>query len=533
MCYRPHLFPPLLLFTLALSTAAPHPIGAQVEVDVDGTTFTILPAGRFVQDLAQAPVGSTLTYERVIFRGPVRGSSASIDTVRAHIELRDVRFMGSLSFDWIVFAGDVDAHGVEFEKGVSFLTTAFLGSLRVSDGKFDRQAAFKGISVDGAADFENAVFGGLATFIDADFGADLSFSNTEFQSDAFFERLRVAGRAEFVDATFSLGGSFKQSVFEGPASFDGARFFSTASFQDARFGGNLDFDKSRFAGLASFSRADFSGPASFRQAAFLKKAHFDQTHWRGATFFSDGRFRRHGSFANALFEEAAYLDAHFPGQLDLRHTSGPHLDLRPPTTDAAIGLGADTAHVEPRIFMQEARFSSMVIDWPRLSGRLSPADTTAVGEAAINDLASVYAVLRHHLRKQGLDDWATACQVEWLDRKLDELSLTHGEWWALRVLDLTSRYGTQIWRVALFAFCCIVFFGAVYWLARSGISRGGKVVEAGFVDCLHLSASAFIRLGWSGWQVTGLTRGLVLLEGLAGWATWGLFVATIINILVR
>ena len=37
MCYRPHLFPPLLLFTLALSTAAPHPIGAQVEVDVDGS----------------------------------------------------------------------------------------------------------------------------------------------------------------------------------------------------------------------------------------------------------------------------------------------------------------------------------------------------------------------------------------------------------------------------------------------------------------------------------------------------------------
>ena len=170
----------------------------------------------------------------------------------------------------------------------------------------------------------------------------------------------------------------------------------------------------------------------------------------------------------------------------------------------------------------------MVLDWPTLSGRITTDDTTSV-----EDLRPVYSILRHHLQLQGLDDWAAAAQVEWLDRRLCSLSPSEADWYLLHALDLTTRYGTQPWRAALFGLGVIILFGLLYLPNRISIHTEGTAFSASLADCFLLSASAFVRLGWTRWQVSGPAHGLVVIEGLLGWMTWGLLVASLVALFLR
>ena len=506
---------------LAIST----PADAQLQVEVDGKTFSLFSSKEFVDDLRGASTGETLTYERAIFQGRV--NTSGIDTIRAGLELRDVRFMGPVSFDWATFGGDVHGERVHFEKGASFLEASFLSGCHLSDSRFDGQITFKRVGFAGDTAFENNLFTGITTFIDAKFDGEASFANSTFDDAAYFERCHFARGSSFVDVNLVYGGSFKEGVWRGPADFAGSRFFSKASFQDTRFEA-VDFRRARFAGNLSFSRSDIKGVARFQETAFLKEAHFDNVRFHDHASFSNSRFRRFADFTNTFFSDILFLDAHFPGTLDLRHASGPYVDLRPPTTDEARRAHDDTTTAAPRVYLQDTRFANMVLDWPSLSGKLATDDTTS-----IDDLRPVYSILRHHLQLQGLHGWAAAAQVEWLDRRLCNLSPSAADWYLLHVLNLTTGYGTQPWRTVLFGLGVVVLFGLLYIPHRSSIRAEGTDLPADVADCFQLSASAFVRLGWARWQMSGTARGLLVAEGLIGWMTWGLFVASIVAFFLR
>ena len=85
----------------------------------------------------------------------------------------------------------------------------------------------------------------------------------------------------------------------------------------------------------------------------------------------------------------------------------------------------------------------------------------------------------------------------------------------------------------LFGLAAIVLFGLLYIPHRTSIRAEGTDLPADVADCFQLSASAFVRLGWARWQMFGAARGLVVAEGLVGWATWGLFVASIVAFFLR
>ena len=505
--------------------ATSSPTDAQLQVEVDGKMFTLLSSKKFVDDLRGASAGTTLSYERVVFQGRVHTSG--IDTIRAGLELRDVRFMGPVSFDWAKFGARVHGERVEFEKGSSFLEASFLSSCHLSESRFDGQTTFKRVGFAGDAVFENNLFTGIATFIETKFEGSASFSNSTFDDVAYFERCRFDRGSSFVDVNFTFGASFKEGVWRGAADFGGSRFFSKAYFQDTSFE-EVDFEKARFAANLSFSRSDIKGQARFGQAAFQKEAHFDDTRFHDHASFSDSRFRRLADFQSAVFDDILFLDAHFPGTLDLRHASGPYVDLRPPTTDAARLAHDDTTTAAAQVYLQDTRFARMVLDWPALAGKVATDDTTSV-----EDLRPVYSILRHHLQLQGLDSWAAAAQVEWLDRRLCSLPPSDADWYLLHILNLTTRYGTQPWRAVLFGLGAIILFGLLYIPHRASIRAAGTDVPAGFADCFQLSASAFVRLGWARWQMSGTARGLVVVEGLLGWATWGLFVASVVAFFLR
>ena len=131
---------------------------------------------------------------------------------------------------------------------------------------------------------------------------------------------------------------------------------------------DVSFAKTRFADNVSFSRAEFAGETTFRQAALLREANFDKARFRSHASFTNGRFPHRANFREAVFGDILFLDAHVPGALDLRHASGPHIDLRPPTTVAARRAHDDTTTTTPRIYLQDARFDRMVVDWPSIAG---------------------------------------------------------------------------------------------------------------------------------------------------------------------
>jgi len=512
--------------TLCATLAASTPAAAQLQVELDSKMYTLFPASKFTDDLGTASAGTTLLYERVIFQGRIKSPSRS-DTIRATLELRDVRFTGPVSFDWATFGADFRGERIHFEKGASLLEASFLGGCQLSDSRFDGQTTFKRVRFAGDAAFRNNLYTGVTTYIDAEFEGEASFANSKFDDAAYFERCLFHRGSSFVDVHFAFGASFKEGVWHGPAAFGGSRYFSKTYFQDTSFEA-VDFGKARFAGNLSFSRSDMQGEAHFSQTAFLKEAHFDEARFHSHASFTNSRFPGRADFQGAVFDDILFLDAHFPGTLDLRHASGPYVDLRPPTTDEARRAHDDTTVAAPKVYLQESRFARMVLDWPTLSGRITTDDTTSV-----EDLRPVYSILRHHLQLQGLDDWAAAAQVEWLDRRLCSLSPSEADWYLLHALDLTTRYGTQPWRAALFGLGVIILFGLLYLPNRISIHTEGTAFSASLADCFLLSASAFVRLGWTRWQVSGPAHGLVVIEGLLGWMTWGLLVASLVALFLR
>ena len=526
-------------FAHCVAVLAPGGSGAQPEVELDGKTFTRYAAAALVDDLRHAEAGTVVAYENAVFEGSFHLSD-QIDTVRAALQLRDVRFVDPVSFDWSVFGAAVDGERVQFEQGASLLGTTFLSDCKLADSRFGGQARFKRVRFAGEALFDNSVFerrhqprhkltlryrgeDAVPSFIEAEFGGRASFDNSMFGETAYFERCRFLSGSSFVDVNFEYGASFKEGVWEGPADFSGSLYFSKTFFQDAVFQ-DVSFAKTRFADNVSFSRAEFAGETTFRQAALLREANFDKARFRSHASFTNGRFPHRANFREAVFGDILFLDAHVPGALDLRHASGPHIDLRPPTTVAARRAHDDTTTTTPRIYLQDARFDRMVVDWPSIAGgRLAAEDTVSV-----DDLAPVYSLLRHHLELQGLDSWAADAQVEWLDRRLHSLTPAQADWYLLHALDLTTRYGTQPLRAILFALFGVVLFGLLYYPVRASIHAENTGQLPGLVDCFHLSLSAFVRPGWSRWRGTGNARFLVLAEGLLGWATWGLFVASVV-----
>lgn len=220
------------------------------------------------------------------------------------------RFLGSCSFDSMVFGAEADFANVQFAHAAApavFSGGAFKGDARFGQARFaggavfsqtqfeavtDFQGArfqgteeapaasfqdctlngrtsFTGVQFAGSADFRNAQFGGEAAFNGAAFGAEALFTYARFGRTVSFGALtgeQVAG-AVFADATIFTGVRFELDAF-----FEQVKFTATnrpVSFSSAVFAAETAFDGAQFSGDANFVRAQFGSAATFTGAAFL------------------------------------------------------------------------------------------------------------------------------------------------------------------------------------------------------------------------------------------------------------------------
>jgi len=212
------------------------------------------------------------------------------------------------------------------------------------------------------------------------------------------------------------------------------------------------------------------------------------------------------------------LNAHFNRRLDLRHASGPHLELLPTSPENSVIRRPDLLAPDSRVMLQNAVFDKSFVLWHQLAGHLS-ADPEAANRLA--DLQPVYDRLRQQFANQGLREDASACLVEWQELRLKSASWRDGEWYGLQLLRLTTYFGTDLWQFARFAAACVLIFAILLCLAE-------RTGHRSFLRCLSISTLTFLRL----LPEVGQNRRqqiLLIAEAILSWVCWGLFVATVVG----
>ena len=516
----------LLLFgSQPLLAANSLTAGARGDTTINGRTYLLIPAEHLLSTLRQAPAGTILQCRNAVFVGRISASLANLDTVRADLDLTDVHFTEEVNLNKVVFLGNISLDRARLKGGISLLDARIHGELRLTASQCDRHATGKRAIFLSSVDFSDSRFDEITSFIEAEFrGANASFARAQFQDAVYFERARFDGRTDFQDATFKGLISCKEARWDGDVSFAGARFHDRTLFWQNRFARSLIFDTALTVGEIDFNRAVFTGPASFRQAIFIRAARFSKTAFHDRLTFAGSRFQKDAEFYAARFAAGAQFNSSFEAVLDLRHTRTPLLDLRPPAGDLKSGAVDSTFAADSRVLLQDASYDQLLASWPHLAGHLAPQDSTS-----IDDLAPIYASLRHQLRSRGLGKEADDCYVEWMERRRHSLSWADAERYGLQLFYLTTDYGTDLFRFALFTFTCVLIFALIYRLLRSADENS----PSSLADCAYYSIHTFLHSGAASWNLTGKLRILSLLEALLGWICWGLFIATLVSLLLR
>lgn len=513
----------------ALLIVGSLPAAGQFKVNIDGEIHTVIAARKLAEYMREADGDSAITFARAIVQGRIFAPAMGVDTVRAALDFTKTRFEDEIFLDEVVFLQPVRFAQSQFEDGISCRGARFDGGIDFSGSHFGGHANFKQTVLQQSANFANARFSKSAAFVDAAFqGAENSFAGARFEARTFCENAVFDGPTSFQDAAFGHVASFKETRWKAPVSFAGARFTENALFWQVHFADEALFNTAYFRREAAFNKAFFGGPASFRQAVFIRTAQFTQVRFEGVTTFAQGRFKRGADFTGSEFEQSVRLGGTFKGALNLQYAKAPLADLR-----SFIGVdqeagGDSTTAATMRVYLQDAHFDQLLVNWSQLAGRLAVRDSA--GSAA---LEPIYATLRHHFKVRGLHADADAAMVEWLDRKMQALPWTSGESLLLQFMRLSSNYGTEPWRLGSFAVGCVIVFTLFYFLGRTSLHSLGQSGAPTLGECIYFSLFVFTHLGSAHWRAVGRMRLLVAVEVILGWATWALLIAALVRYLLR
>ena len=497
----------VLVLIIALTTT----IGAQPDTTIAGRSYTLLEAGELMDRLGTANDHSRLALRQTAVKGRLSSLAANLDTVRAALELVDVLFLDEVLLAEVVFLGPVIFSRTTFAADLSLAEAQFLQSFALRECEIKQKTNLRDARFTATADFTQSHLAAAFSCAGAHF-SDATFARLHCEGGAYFEDVLFDGQVDFSDARFAGVASFKTARWGAPVSFAGVRFLDRSFFWQAQFAA-ADFSSARFAGKTSFKQAAFAQRAAFANVAFAHAAHFEQARFADGAIFDGSIFAKEAVFTGVHSDDDLLLNALFRSSLDLRHLVTPSLDLRPSAAmpDSLLGPKA-------QLLLQNARFQRLFSAWDHLRDHLAQPP-----EQVNYDLDRVYAGLRHQFLLSGLAADARGCYIESLDRRRHHLPWTSAERYALIAFDLSSRYGTDLGRLALVALAWVVLFALLYrWLLIDDL-----------VECLFFSLHTFFVVGAASVRPQGKVRFLVLFQALSGWLFWGLCTAVLVAFLLR
>lgn len=511
----------LLALVLYLFLAQPSPGATGVrDTTIAGQTYALLPIETLAAQLRQG--SAPLHYHHTAFAGRLEAHLAGIAEVRTPLELEDVRFLDQLVLDGVVFRAPVQGADLCFQRGLSLLGARFDAGLDLRAGEWRGPFSANQAVFAGRTRLENCHFFATSSWIGARFaGPATTLARTRFEEGAFFEEARFAGPTDLADVYFEALSSFKRTAWESEVSFAGARFKDRSFFWNASFAGPASFDDARFGGEISFNQARFARAAFFRRLTFVHPAHFDQAEFAAGADFSGTHFKRLANFSDSRAGGPLELGAFFSGDLDLRHCRAPLVDLRTPAGPPPDSLADSTAAA--LVFLQDSRCEKLLVRWDQLAGRLAAPDSSSP-----QNLSAVYAFLEQQFTAQGLGDDARLCRAAGLDHRRRTLPWTSPERYFLLGWWLTTGYGASLGRFFSLSAALVLGFALLYRSGRDAFQPIQGARSFTLLSCLLFSLQTFVRVGPVSWRPAGVYRLLALIQGLAGWCVWALFIAALL-----
>jgi hypothetical protein len=340
-----------------------------------------------------------------------------------------------------------------------------------------------------AVDFSNVEFESYA-----DFKADTFNSPTNFKADVFKDS------ANFIGATFKDSTDFDSATFYNLAYFNYATFYSYINFNYATFNEEAHFYNATFNNLADFHYATFKDSTDFDSATFSEEAHFCPTTFNGHTIFNSTTFKNSADFDSATFNNPTdFYSTNFndPAEFIL------------PETSNNIFTDGKMCEFFRRCYNDETRYT---------------------------DADNIY----YNFRKRSMDEKGIS-----FSKLIDFLS-----WF-------TCGFGTNIYFTLRCAAFIVSFFAIIY--RNPGVSLVKKrkyviyprfcwrkpgiywipdetnrgIINVSLVDCLCFSINTFTTLGSSNWRQRNKFWYVVTVEGVIGWIMLGIFLATLIHLLIK
>ena len=387
-----------------------------------------------------------------------------------------------------------------------------------------------------------AVFGDDTYFSDAIFGDNAFFMGVTFGNDTDFSYITFGNSTFFAGTIFGYNTNFDSAAFGINANFNGATFGDNVNFMEAAFGDNADFSRAAFGDNAHFGDSDNSGETTFEENASFHEVTFgDYTSFYRATFGGDADFSK-----VAFGDNAEFIGVNF------NNTSNFNWANFADTVDFS-----DTRF--KTISLNGTSFEEIRIEWDSLESSL------------IFD-GSVYVKLIRNFRS--LEQFEDADDAYYQYRKHREAEKSwipfskEGSKWCDILMWFTCGYGVRPFRAFYLGGLIVLLFSFIYlgspviswhneedadndrWSIKlllslipkidwpnPGISRltvaENSAQKMSFWDSFYFSMVTFSTIGYGDWYPKDNFRKWVMLEGLLGWLTLGLFLVTLTNVTIR
>lgn len=504
----------------------------------------------------------TVDFSNVFFENTI---SLKGTTLKGSSNFNGATFKSSANFNGTIFKGFANFCATTFKKSVSFNGTIFKGSANFRETVFKDSANFNGATFTNLnsikwitfnnSELSSKIFlkyftntrasilsGSIpsADFQHAIFESNVSFENVGFESEIHFQDSVFKGPTNFKGATFGNSTPLMWNIFNNyaylihanlyvyPTDFMGATFGNYTSFEKAIFENCVLFYDTKFEGYADFSKATFKGYTSFNGATFgtFSGANYliDYTLINCSANFMDVTFKDYTSFNSATFENSVFfLGTTFEDYADFSRVSFKEI--------------ATDYHTPSYIYVSDGETLQKFNNYFKDRGRYEDADT-------------VY----YNYRK--------ICQAQ---KKWSDTSK-----WIDVLESITCGYGVRPFVSFLFAILNILLFSVIYanpihfhinrskripisfsrnvlferssnkiipfklFLKNPGIIKEcNQNQKTSVLDLFYYSIGVFTFISQGSWYPRENFRKWVTLEGILGWATLGIFMATLTAVMIR
>jgi uncharacterized protein YjbI with pentapeptide repeats len=470
-----------------------------------------------------------------------------LKVIESNITIKDSIFKNHLNFSNTLFKNSVSFENTSFSD-VNFMRANFNNNTIFQEAKFNGVTIFRCTTFRDSADFSNAIFGNNATFMCANFAINTNFQNVQFGNYANFQF------AYFVDPTNSIRGhflgspNFKNVHFGNYANFDGACFrnygplFYNISFGNfvslrfVHFDHSPIFENAHFGDFVNFYSTNFEKPGSldddtlsfvqglgFKNAQFGDYVYFTDVYFGRRIFFVGTEFGHHITFDGANFGQYAnFRAAQFGNSADFSSANFANtISFEGPDTSENIITNFEACGIFMKYYKSQARYEdadNIYYNYREFSQERKSIVSLSKWMDILSFITCGYGVRPLNAFKFGiiivfLFSFIYVNPISLHKNRSEKLSFCLS------------------WNVSLDKSNKLIPFKLT--LKNPGILHSDKIQEASLLDLFYYSICRFTFMNYENWYPIDNFRIFAIIEGILGWVTLGIFMATLTALMIR